>query len=206
MSALGIVLFLAVYIIARVAAGLISKEAAGWAPHVSLSIVRHASRRLPEAHRSRWLEEMEADIAEFAERPISGLFHAVLAARGAGRLARELRPVAVASGVSGAESPSSRSALRERSASAAFILRVLTSFERLNTRLDSRLNELLRAIALPRRVLERLTVVAAGMAAAGLVAQLAPVLNLGLGPALLLGALAVTAIALAVTHLLRQRP
>jgi hypothetical protein len=97
---IGIGAFL-LYVLLRVVAGLISKDAAGWVPYFNRKIVRHASRLLPAEHRGRWLEEWEADVATFDDRPLTGTVHAILAAAGARRLARELRPVATAATSSG---------------------------------------------------------------------------------------------------------
>jgi hypothetical protein len=99
----GAALAVVLYLLVRAVGGIAAKEATGWMPYLSVGLIRRASRRLPEEHRERWVAEMEADVREFADRPVSGLVHAILAARGARRLAGELTPVSIASGIDGSE-------------------------------------------------------------------------------------------------------
>jgi hypothetical protein len=75
--------------------GVLAVELAAWIPHGSAWLVGRTLSRLPGAldglTRDRWSEEIEADFATFADRPLAGLMFALrLRLRGARRLAAAL--------------------------------------------------------------------------------------------------------------------
>jgi hypothetical protein len=89
-----LVLF-AVTVFATVIGTVLALEAQAWAPYVSRLLVRLAVARLqadmPRSLRERWVEEIEADAASFADRPLGGLVFSLLLWRKGGReLAGEL--------------------------------------------------------------------------------------------------------------------
>lgn len=75
--------------------GVLAVELAAWIPHGSAWLVGSTLSRLPagldKPTRDRWSEEIEADFAAYADRPLGGLMFALrLRLRGAGRLAAAL--------------------------------------------------------------------------------------------------------------------
>jgi hypothetical protein len=85
------VLIAALYIVVPTATSLISQEATGWIPILCQKIVAIASRQLPEGHRPRWTEEVNADIEEFKGRPISAIVHSIDVLLHARELGRQLQ-------------------------------------------------------------------------------------------------------------------
>jgi hypothetical protein len=61
----------------QVVTSLVQQEVLGWIPHLSLGLLRLAVRQLPPAHRDRWLEEWEAELATLRDRPLTCLLTAV---------------------------------------------------------------------------------------------------------------------------------
>jgi hypothetical protein len=89
-----LVLF-AVTVVATVVGTVLALEAQAWAPYVSRHLVRLVVARLraemPSHLRERWVEEIEADAASFADRPLGGLIFSLRLWRKGGRdLAGEL--------------------------------------------------------------------------------------------------------------------
>jgi hypothetical protein len=85
----------AVTVVATVVGTVLALEAQAWAPYVSRHLVRLAVARLqadmPRQLRERWVEEIEADAASFADRPLGGLVFSLRLWRKGGReLAGEL--------------------------------------------------------------------------------------------------------------------
>lgn len=56
---------------------LLSDEVRGWIPHLSRRLLVLAAARLDRPHRERYSEEWLADLSAFADRPLTGLWHAV---------------------------------------------------------------------------------------------------------------------------------
>lgn len=82
-------------IIGTVIGTVLAIEAKAWMPYVGFRLVRATLERMPEGLEeqicSRWAEEIEADHAALADRPIGGLMFAVrLRLKGGRRLAGEL--------------------------------------------------------------------------------------------------------------------
>jgi hypothetical protein len=74
---------------------MLALEAKAWAPQVSARVLRVAVGRFPaeleEEVRSRWTEEIEADLASYDDRPLGGLLFVLrLLCRGGRELAAEL--------------------------------------------------------------------------------------------------------------------
>jgi hypothetical protein len=74
---------------------VLAVEARAWLPHLSRWIVSRTMKQLPKALsrelRERWTEEIEADLASFHDRPLSGFVFALrLRLKGARDLAAEL--------------------------------------------------------------------------------------------------------------------
>jgi hypothetical protein len=88
---------LALTVIGTVVGTIVAVEASAWMPHLSRRVLRSALSRLPQdlppEVRVRWIEEIEADFACFADRPWGGLAFALgVRRKGAKRLATELKP------------------------------------------------------------------------------------------------------------------
>lgn len=88
---------LALTVIGTVLGSIVAVEASAWMPHLSRRILRSALSRLPAdlppEVRTRWIEEIQADFACFADRPVGGLVFALgVRRKGARRLAAELKP------------------------------------------------------------------------------------------------------------------
>lgn len=82
-------------IVGTVIGTVLAIEAKAWMPYVGSRLVRGTLERMPrgleEQMRSRWAEEIEADHATLADRPVGGLVFAVgLCLKGGRRLAAEL--------------------------------------------------------------------------------------------------------------------
>jgi hypothetical protein len=74
---------------------LLALEARAWLPHVSRRLISQATKQLPKALsvdlRQRWAAEIEADLASFQDRPLSGFVFALrVRAKGGRDLAAEL--------------------------------------------------------------------------------------------------------------------
>lgn len=86
---------LAYTIVGTVIGTLLAIEAKAWLPYISASIVRSVLGKMPEPLddqlRSRWSEEIEADLTQYDDRPLGGFLFALrLRRRGGKRLAEEL--------------------------------------------------------------------------------------------------------------------
>ncbi len=87
------ILFLS--LIGTVAGTVLALEVLTWMPHVSRRLLERTIAEFPEElpgkQRARWAEEIEADLASFADRPLGGLQFALKLRRQGGRsLAAEL--------------------------------------------------------------------------------------------------------------------
>lgn len=86
---------LLITVIGTVVGTFLAIEAKAWMPYLSGKLVRFTLNRmpdeLPDQSRSRWEEEIEGDLASYADRPLGGLVFAVnIARKGGRRLAAEL--------------------------------------------------------------------------------------------------------------------
>lgn len=115
------------YLITSAISEVIANEAMGWIPHLSRGIAERASRRLPSKSRERYLEEWCADLAQFDDRPLTALSHALLIAATVGVLSRALAPDAAIAPARTWRSTIGRFPL----ASVAMIRRAAVSMERI---------------------------------------------------------------------------
>lgn len=86
---------LAYTIVGTVIGTVLAIEAKAWLPYLTRALLRRTLDDLPDAldHqlRSRWSEEIEADLAQFDDRPLGGFLFALrLRWKGGRRLAAEL--------------------------------------------------------------------------------------------------------------------
>jgi hypothetical protein len=79
---------------------LAKEEARAWLPHISKRTVRQTALALPPEQRDI-LEAWEAELDEYADRPLSMLAIALRITRDRKRIAREMAPVAQAEGIKG---------------------------------------------------------------------------------------------------------
>ncbi|MDQ3933646.1 MAG: hypothetical protein M3340_03335 [Actinomycetota bacterium] len=64
-------------VVVPVVQSLLSDEVRGWIPHLSRKLVVMAATRLGRPHCERYREEWLADLSAFADRPVTGLWHAL---------------------------------------------------------------------------------------------------------------------------------
>jgi hypothetical protein len=86
---------LSITILGTLLGTLLALEAKAWIPYLSTWLMRTALAGMPEQlnanERSRWGEEIEADLTDYSERPLGGLVFALnLRRKGGRRLAAEL--------------------------------------------------------------------------------------------------------------------
>jgi hypothetical protein len=110
---------LAVSIIGTFIGTVLAVEAKAWAPHLSARLLRATIDRFPqgidEEMRGRWSEEIEADLASYADRPLGGLIFALrLRRRGGKALAAELALQAALDSGAGTPADDDEAILREK--------------------------------------------------------------------------------------------
>ena len=164
------VLALAAYIALRAIGSVAGKEAEGWLRHLARGLIEGGCDRLPPAERERWREEWLADLAAYADRPLSALRFAVRTRLAARAVSRELA-VPQAAPARTRKTPSDPAAAIASSAAGAF-----ASLDRLRVLL----RDLLRAIG----VTESLDVMTGILAKTNFVIR--EIGNLLLGPVILL--------------------
>jgi hypothetical protein len=94
---IGIAVLVGVFFVgvtASVLTGLVTTEVRGWIPYLSRALVRRAARHLPPEMAER-VEEYEAEICEYEDRPLSMLLTGLRIWRDGRAIGREAQPLAV---------------------------------------------------------------------------------------------------------------